>query len=183
MNDSITIESLEQLANEMEAEDAAERARLRRLIAAYSRIIYVRGDGKFHARPVEVSDEDGHWDNSYPPAIKYKDFSGPALLQVRRGDYDTVATETGFYHEWRAVTSDHGLYVDRCGDVYGREYTGTGRFGQFAAHPGSCCVQLTVEYDLLDEEELTLDDYRTVEQHLRDVAFPLVAAARKMAND
>lgn len=179
MRQGITLEQVEQLAAQVEADDRAERQRLQRLIAAEARILSVREPELYRARPLEVSDEDGHWDDSYPPAVQYKDYSGPRLLSVRKGDYGTIATEGGFYHTWRAVTQDRGLYVARDGSIWGREYDGQGRLGRFAARPGDYGVMIAVRYDETDGEDLTLEDLRRVEQKLRELAFPLTAAAEK----
>lgn len=178
MSETITIEALEQLATQLEATDREQRAKLQRLIAAYARIIALREPGQLKRRPVEVADEDGHWDGSYPPNIQYKDYSGPRLIEVRRGDYDTVATEGGCYHAWRAVTSDCGVYVASDGGLYGRQYSGEGRVGQYAAHPGNCDVRIEVTYDELDTDEIALSDLTVAESTLRDLAFPLGAAAQ-----
>ena len=175
MSQPITLEALEQLAASMEADDKARREKLARLIRAYARIIAICEPGKYKPRPVEVSDEDGHWDGSYPPKIEYKDYSGPRLIQIRAGEYGTVATSTGFYHDWRAVTLDKGLYASRFGAIYCRTYSGTGHCGQYAAYPGNCNVRLEVEYDTIDSDDLTMEDMEKVEKSLRELAFPLVA--------
>ena len=159
-NATITIEQLEELANQIETEEQEERTRLRRLIRAYARIIAIREPDQFKRRALEHSDEDGHWDNSYPPKIKYKDKNGPALISVRYGDYDQVATEGGFYHTWRAVDSDPGVYVGRDGAIWGRSHEGEGNFGQFAAYPGECGVCVKLEWDTRSDSETPLDDLR-----------------------
>jgi hypothetical protein len=171
----ITIEDLETLASGLEADAQAERGRLTRLIRAYARIIFQREPAAFTRRALEHSDEDGHWDNSYPPKLEYKDRRGPKTIVVVTHDYDTVATSGGFYHDWRAVTDERGLCVDRHGDFYDATHEGTGSVGQFAAHPGSCGVMVAIEWHTVDAGEIPLDRLQLAEQKLRETAFPLVA--------
>lgn len=177
----ITIEQLEALAATIETEESATRARLVRLMTAYARIIAVREPGKFTRRAVELSDEDGHYDNSYPPAIKHKDYSGPRALRLVAASYDKVATEGGFYHAWRAVTDDCGLYITPTGRLIGADYDGTGSLGQFASHPGDCDVQIEIRWDDLDPEDITTARLTEAEKTLREIAFPLIAAAQSAA--
>lgn len=176
-----TLESLERLAADLELGEAQRRERLLRLTAAYARILAVREPDTFKRRPIEYSDEDGHWDNSYPPAQKYKDFSGPRLIKVSPANYDTVATSSGFYHDWRATADELGLYVARDGEIWGCTYSGTGSYGQYAAYPGNDSVQLTLDWEPRDLDDLSTADLVMVEETLRDLAFPLVAAARAEA--
>lgn len=79
---TITIEALEQLANSMEGDEAESRARLIRLIEAYARILAVREPKRFKKMPLEYRDEDGHWDNSFPPAQEYCNHAGPRLIAI-----------------------------------------------------------------------------------------------------
>lgn len=178
---SITIEQVEQLAEKIEADETAERNRLLRLIRAEARIAANRSPDAFERRALEISDEDGHWDNSYPPAIQHKEFRSAPLVRVREYSYEEIATSGGYYHDWRAATTDRGLYVAQDGALYGAEVEGTGKVGQFAAHPGNCGVMLTVSWDRLATDDLSLDDLRKVEQNLRALAFPVAASASASA--
>lgn len=176
----ITIENLEALASRLEATDKEQRAKLLRLIAAYARIIKAREPRQFRRRALEWSDEDGHWDNSYPPTIKYKDFRGPALIKVRHFASDEAATSDGYYHDYRVYTTDPGLYVDAAGHIYGCDIQGTGSVGSYAAHPGACNVRCELGWDIRpmdDADEVTLTELAEAEQHLREIAFPLASAA------
>lgn len=176
MNTTITIEDLERLANELEANETAQRERLLRLICAEARILAAREPELFRRMPTEYADVDGHWDNSYPPKQKYKNRTGPRVIVVSEGVTDDIATSAGFYYSWKRVTTDLGLYVARDGSIYGADETGTGRLGQFAAHPGDCDVECTVGWSLRDRNELSLGELSEVESHLRKLAFPLSQA-------
>lgn len=172
---AITIESLEQLATELEATEAAQRAKLDRLIRAYARILAAREPHLFERKSTEHGDEAGHWDNSFPPHQEFRAHTGPRLLRVEAWDTEDVATSSGFYHSWRRVTTDGGLYVSKMGELYEADETGTGRVGQFAAHPGDCDVECTIEW--LRKHDVSLEQIATVELHLRALAFPLSQAA------
>lgn len=167
----ITLEDVEALASALEADEATERAKLERLIRAEARIIAVREPEQFAARPMEYADEDGHWDNSYPPGQVYRAHTGPRLLAVRDCETTDVATTPGYYHEWRRVTEYPGLYVDRDGRIWGCDESGTGRVGSFAAHPGNCDVNVAVAWER--RSDVTVEELREVERHLRQLAFPL----------
>jgi hypothetical protein len=171
----ITIEALESLVANLETEESARREKLERLIRAYARIVALREPEHFPRRALHLGDEAGHWDNSYPPNQVYSDRSGPRLVKVRSSSEEDIATEGGFYYAWRRVSTDPGLYVSRTGQIYGCAETGTGRVGQFAAHPGDCEVDCEVDWSVRDE--ITLADLEEVEQHMRALAFPLATAA------
>lgn len=175
--ENITIEGLEKLATELESDEAQQRERLKRLICAYARILAVREPHLFERRATERADEDGHWDNSFPPKIKFKNRTGPRLILVDGYEWDDIATSGGFYHEWKRITTNPGLYVARDGSIYGADETGTGRLGQFAAHPGDCNVECTIEWTKRNRDSLAVSDLAEVEAHLRKLAFPLSHAA------
>jgi hypothetical protein len=171
---TITLESLEQLAAQIIDDDDAERNRLLRLVRAYAQIIGRREPGEFARMATRrVSDDDG--DNSYPPETKYVGRSGPVLLRLADPADEEVRTSGGFYHSWKIQTTDSGLYVDRIGNLYGRYQTGTGHYGQFAAHPGDCDVEIEIDWERLDEGEIAIDRLRDAEEILRGLASPLVA--------
>lgn len=176
---NITIEQLEALANEAESTENAERNRLMRLTRAYARIIAAREPAKFKRLACEYSDEDGHWDNSYPPAQQYKDRTGPRAVLIAGPAWDEVATSHGFYYSWRASQTASGLAVTRDGEFIGAEIEGTGHFGQYAAHPGTDDVMITLTWDTLSEEDLPTDALRAAEAKIRDIAFPLIAAKKE----
>jgi hypothetical protein len=170
----ITPEDLERMATELEADEAAQRARLDRLIRAYARILAVREPHLFVRKATEHGDEAGHWDNSFPPKQEFRAKTGPSLLRVEGWDTEDVATSGGFYYSWRRVTTDGGLYVSKMGELYEADETGTGRFGQFAAHPGDCNVECTIEWSR--KHDVSLEQLATAEEHLRKLAFPLSQA-------
>jgi len=172
LTEAITIEQLERLVEQVEADALAERNRLCRLIGAYARIIWIREPERFKRQPLEFGDEDGHYDNSYPPSLVYKDFSGPRLLEVVRCDWDTVAMSGGFYHTWRVASPEPGLYVTPRGEIWGATAAGTGRYGQFAAYPGNYDVRVVLTWHPLGDEDVSLSDLRIVEKVLRGMAFP-----------
>lgn len=175
--DTITIEQVEALAAQVEGDESVERGRLLRLIAAYSRILAVREPHLYERRALHHGDEAGHYDSSWPPRQVYSERRGPRLIRVRRWETEDVPTSSGYYHEWRRTTVDPGLYVDRAGTIYGADETGTGRVGQYAAHPGDCGVDCTIEWSVRDRAEMTIDEIREVEEHLRGLAFPAAARA------
>jgi hypothetical protein len=168
---TITIEQVEALATQLHSDEGTERAKLERLTTAYARILSAREPERFARQPLEKRDEAGHWDNSYPPTIEYCNYTGPRLIELSDCDYEDVPTSGGFYYDWKRVTTDPGLYVSRDGRIYGCEITGTGKLGQFAAHPGDCNVECELEYD--ERDDLSVEDLRTVETALRALAFPL----------
>jgi hypothetical protein len=170
------IEDIEAMVAQMEADEAMRRAKLVRLIAAEARIVALREPSKFVSMPTELSDEDGHWDNSYPPAAQYKNRTGPRLLEVVDNTTQDIATSSGFYHDWKRVTEDKGLWVGTRGELYGCMETGTGRFGQFAAHPGDCGVEVELEWERWDDEDLSTEALEKAEKTLRALAFPASVA-------
>lgn len=172
----LTLETLEALAEQVEQDEEAHREKLARMIRAYARILAARAPDTFRARALEYSDEEGHYDNSYPPKQQYKDRNGPRLYCVRKFGWESIATEGGFYYHWRAATNDPGLYVAPDGTLYGCTVSGTGRVGQFAAYPGDCDVMLSLDWSPRDEDEVTTDELGQAECELRKLAFPLVAA-------
>src|ERR1043166_8820002 len=106
MQTEFTLTMLEALASAMEQDEQEERSRILRLIRAYARIIAAREPVKFEPRPLEYSDEDGHWDSSYPPSQQLKDFRGPRLIAIIEHATDDAATSAGFYHDYRIYTTD-----------------------------------------------------------------------------
>jgi hypothetical protein len=168
---TITIEDVEALASKLENDAHAEREKLTRLIRAYARIVSVREPERFAAMPTEYADEDGHWDNSFPPRQRYRARTGPRLVQISDCTTRDVATSSGFYYDWKRVTEHPGVFVSRDGRIYGCEETGTGRVGQFAAHPGDRDVCVEIEWS--PRSDLELSELRTAEETLRKLAFPL----------
>lgn len=180
MTNEITIESLEALAAELEQDAETRAAKLLRLIRAFARIIQAREPREFARQPCEWGDVAGHYDNSFPPKKEYRDYTGPRLLEIYEEDTEEVATSSGFYYNYRVVTTNNGLYVAADGSLWGAERTGTGRLGQFAAHPGDCDVEVAIEYDRRDD--VSIEALEAAEKKLRDLAFPLVAAAQSAAS-
>jgi hypothetical protein len=177
----ITLAALEAIADEIVGEESQKREHLATMIRHYARILAVREPERFTRRATELSDEDGHYDNSYPPKLEWKDRSGPVSMRIVPGTYEQVATEGGFYHSWRAATSDSGLYITPTGEMIGATFEGEGRYGQFAAHPGDCSVMITVEWDRLDIDDVPTERLVEAEAELRDLAFPLIAERQKRA--
>lgn len=171
----ITVETLEALANELHAEGEAARAKLVRLVRAYARILAAREPERFTPRAMEYADEDGHYDNTFPPDQVYRCYTGPTLLKVRGAKTRDVATEGGFYHEWKRVTEAAGLYAAPDGGIWGCDHTGTGRVGQFAAHPGDCGVLVELTWERRSDASVSLAELLELEESLRELAFPLSA--------
>jgi hypothetical protein len=173
---TITIADIEALATQLEADEATKRAHLLRMIAGEARIVAVREPSAYKRRACAIIDAD-ETSGSYPPAEEFADRTGPALVRVHGGDWSAVRTSGGYYHSWRATTSSPGLYVDRKGTIWGASYTGTGHYGQFAAHPGNHNVEIEIVWDRLDQDDLTLAQLEAVERHMRALAFPLTQSA------
>ena len=168
-----SIEILENLAATLGAEEKAKRTRLQRLIRAYSRIIALRDGDQFQSQNTEMRDEDGYYDNSYPPEEQCCNQTGPELMRVEQPTDEYVGTSDGFYHDAKVVTEYGGVYVDASGDLWQRRAEGTVRFGSFAAHPGWCNRE--IGYDFSQVSEPTMNDLLTAEEALREIAFPMVA--------
>jgi hypothetical protein len=171
-NAVITIEAVEALATRLETEVGAQREKLVRLIKAYSRIIAQREPQKFPCRSTEYKDEDGHFDNSYPPKQVYKCRTGPQLLKICDNITDDIATSGSFYHDWKRVTEDPGLFISPDGTLFGCNEHGTGSFGQFAAHPGNWGVEVELEWSPLDLDQVSTLRLIEAECFLRKLAFP-----------
>jgi hypothetical protein len=172
---TITIEQLEALVRDLEGEERAVRDHLLRMIRAYARIIAVREPERYESRACRYADEDGHCDGSYPPKQAYSERRGPRTIRVREHSWEEIATTRGYYHEWRASTTSRGIYVDAKGRLWGASHEGTGSFSAFAAHPGSCDVDITISWDVLDLDGVPTADLRAAEEALRAIAFPLLS--------
>lgn len=173
-----TIVEIEAIILKLENDEATRRAKLCRLIAAYARIIWLREPDQFgKKRATEISDEDGHWDSSYPPKMVCKNRCGPRLITILDNTTDDIATSSGFYHDWKRVTEDAGLYIGTRGELYGCQETGTGSLGQFAAHPGDCGVEVELSWETWDSDELATSALEAAEAKLRGLAFPASLAA------
>jgi hypothetical protein len=130
-----------------------------------TRILAARQPHVFERKPSSITDVAGHFDNSYPPkAEKHFEHAVPRMLCVRAYDTDDVPTSGGFYHSWRRETTDLGCYVSKAGTWYGCNATGTGRLGQYAAHPGDCDRDITLDWSRIDP---TLEDLREAAAVLR----------------
>lgn len=172
------LHELEALANSICEELNNKTTKMRRLITAYARIINAREPSQFERMPCAYADEDGHWDNTYPPKQIYKDHTGPRLFEIISESTKDIATSTGFYYSWKRVTEDPGLYVAPDGELYGCTQTGTGEYSGFAAYPGDCRVDVTLEWAPLIDDEITFDRLQKAERELRAIAFPHVAASQ-----
>lgn len=162
---NITIEQLETLAAEVEQTDAAEHARLLRLCGAMGRIMAGRQPDVWKHTCTSITDVSGHFDNSFPPKEE-RHGRGPSVVVVRSRETEDVPTEGGYYHGWRRQTTDGGCYLGRDGFWYRADESGTGRVGQFAAHPGDRDRDITIEWDRTTP---TLDDLQQAEPALREL--------------
>lgn len=162
---NITIEALEQLSHEVEATDAAEHARLLRLCNAMGKILARRQPDAWEATATSLTDVAGHFDNSYPPR-EATHGRGPAVVVIRHRETEDVPTESGFYHAWRRQTTDAGCYLGRNGLWYRADESGTGRVGQYAAHPGDRDRDITIEWETTTP---TLEDLQEAEPALREL--------------
>lgn len=172
MHAELTLEQIEGMAAQIVAEAQTQRERLCRLIRAEARIAHNRRPERFKTAPSRYQDEDGHWDNSYPPDQVYCDYTGPQSLLIYAPTTEDYATSDGFYYEYRTVTTKRGLRIAADGTVYTVDQTGTGRFGQFAAHPGECNVDVDLEYSRTSCDNLSIAELAAIESKLRSLAFP-----------
>lgn len=163
MTVSITLEQLEALAGEVEATDQAEKERLLRFCGALGRILAARQPEAWLSMATSITDEAGHFDNSYPPKEE-RHGRGPQVIRVRRRKTEDVPTESGYYHAWRRQTLDGGCYLGKDGRWYRSDESGTGRVGRYAAYPGDCDRDITIEWETMDP---TLEDLREAEPKLR----------------
>jgi hypothetical protein len=165
MKTPITIEQLEALATQIENDNDTEHARLSRLCRAMVRILAARQPELFTRHATSVTDEAGHWDNSYPPnSERHYGRGAPRLLMIRDNETSDVPTSSGYYHDWRRQTDELGLWIARDGTWYGCDETGTGAVGPYAAHPGDCQRDITLDWI---EVTPTLADLRQAEPILR----------------
>lgn len=172
----LTIEEIETLSAQICEETETAKEKLARLIRAFARIVEAKEPGEFSRMPRVYADEDGHFDNSYPPDQKYKQRTGPRLLEIIDNAWTYRATSEGFYHESEYYTTDRGLFVAPDGSLLGADMHGTGSYGQFAAHPGECSVECEIDYEELGLDEIPLDRLAKAERELRALAFPLATA-------
>lgn len=170
---TITIESLQQLATELENNAAAQRSRLADLCATYVRLLAAAKPKLFNAMATCETDEAGSWDTSYPPKVTYTAHNGPRLLQIADTETQNVPTSSGFYYSWKRVTSYGGLWIDAGGHWYRCQESGTGRFGQFAAHPGDCDVRVALSWRVVAISDLELDELTLAEATLRRLSVPI----------
>jgi hypothetical protein len=169
----LTIGQLESLADQIVNSDRQRKQKLARMIRAYARILWIREPKQYKRGATIFADEDGHWDNSYPPDLKYKEFDGPKGITIYRFDWHCRATSHGFYHDLKIYTSDGGLRVCPDGSLTTATIEGTGRYGAFAAHPGHCDFDCSIDYSQIDPEDVALDRLIDAEKQMRDLAFPL----------
>jgi hypothetical protein len=171
----ITIESLEQLASQIENDNAAEHARLQRLCRAMVRILAGRQPDLFERFATSMTDEAGHCDNSYPPSVAlHYGTSAPHLIELLDNETSDVPTSRGYYHTWCRQTDDLGLFVGRDGTWYGCDEHGTGAVGQYAAHPGDRDRDILINWVRI---EPTLEQLRIAEPYLRRLLAQFLEAA------
>lgn len=170
---TITIEQLEALAHEIANDDESEHARLLRLCNAMLRILGRRQPELFLRTCTEITDESGHFDNSFPPKEE-RHGRGPSVLRIFARDVDEVPTSGGFYHSWRLETTSVGCYAGRDGQWYGCRATGTGAVGQYAAHPGDCNRAIELDWHVITPD---LQDLREAEPILRAALAQWLAGA------
>lgn len=170
---TITIEQLEALASQVENDDETEQARLLRLCRAMVRILAARQPEAFERGTTSITDESGHWDNSFPPKAE-RHRTGPRIIVIRGNDTAEIPTSTGFYYDFVVEPTELGCYVGRDGTFYGVEERGTAHFGQYAAHPGNCNRDITREWIRIDP---TLDDLRAAEPILRAALAEFIGTA------
>lgn len=169
-----TVTALESLAAELAAAGEAERAALIRTTRALARIAAARSPDAFSPRALVQCSEPGHWDGSYPPSTIYLHRQGPVTIIVRDIDTVDVPTSTGYYHSFRRETDVVGLAIAPDGTWYAGTVAGTGRVGQYAAHPGDCDVDCTIAWSEADVNDVPIAVLASAVSLLRDIAFPPV---------
>lgn len=103
------------------------------------------------------------------------------------GNHATTSRDRGaslipkhFGDDWRGYENGPALLQHSVDDlaarrrlgIYGCDETGTGRVGQYAAHPGDCDVDCTLEWMPRDLDDVSLAEIRLAEETLRELAFP-----------
>jgi hypothetical protein len=170
---TITIEQLEALAAQAENDNAAECERLLRLCRAMARILAVRQPEVFKRRATSITDEAGHYDNSYPPKAElHYGHAAPRLAIVQRHATEDVPTSGGYYHTWRRQTDDLGCYVAPDGSFWGCDETGTGAVGQYAAHPGDHDRDITRDWQRIEPRAKEAEALRGLRAPRRREARP-----------
>lgn len=159
----LTLEELTRLAEQAETESEAECLRLRTIITQYARILAARRPDLFSEQPCEARSEPDYENCHAPPLVEH-DFSGPTAIRVIDAKHEQVPESDDFYHPWVATTKSGGLYVDLTGRIWGRETSGSGYFGAFAAAPGDHSVKL--EYTWF-ERSVSRQDLEDAERRLR----------------
>lgn len=173
--EDLTLEAVEGLASKLTQETQETQEKLARLIRAYARILAAREPKRFNRCATVYQDEDGHWDNSFPPDQVYAQRTGPLSLTLWDASIDTRATTSGYYHEFTVYSEEPGLSVGPDGTFYRSEVTGTGSVGQFAAYPGRHGVECELTYEEVGGGELSVPELQRAELMLRAMAFPAAA--------
>ncbi|MBV8780181.1 MAG: hypothetical protein JO353_02180 [Phycisphaerae bacterium] len=176
MSDQISIEQVEALAHAINEEAASRRQKLARLISAEARILAGREPKIFAPRAIEFGDVPDS-DSSYPPDQEYRNHSGPRLIKFVDREIEHVPQSGDFYHAFKIVTTNGGLYVDMKGQFWISNMSGEGYFGQFPAYPGNRHVSATIEFDRISLDDIEIADLVEAEAKLRALAFPLATAA------
>lgn len=103
--ENLTLESLEALVETLIDAERAEREKQLRMIAACARIVALKDPEVFTRRACWHGDEEGHWDNSYPPKQTYSDRRGPSTIKIVDSTQEDIATSGGYYYSWRRITA------------------------------------------------------------------------------
>lgn len=162
----LTPAALNALADRLDAEAAEVRARKLELIRSYLRVLARVAKAAFkrlYCAERSVSDGNG----SYPPSVVPHDRTGPRVITIRDAEYSRIPESAGFYYTWKAGTEDGGLHVDASGTFYRGACRGSGRFGQFPAHPGDTDVVVDWTWRVVSTSELDDDEIAEVELELR----------------
>lgn len=123
-------------------------------------------DGKrFKRRPTEITDEPGHWDNSYPPKEYVVDRSDERLLLIAESEESERPLTREAYYDYEIVTTTPALLVNTDGVIYRGYTTGTASYGSYAAHPGTDRRQIEASYEPVRDP--SIEELRKVAHVLR----------------
>lgn len=118
----------------------------------------------FKRRPVEITDEPGHWDNSYPPKEHVVDRTDQRLLLISEGETSERPLTSDAYYDYEIVTQTPDVLVDEEGHIYHGRESGTASYGSYAAYPGTDNRQIVRTYE---RTEGNLDELRSIAETLR----------------
>jgi hypothetical protein len=163
-----TLDEIQMMLDELAAADAVDRDELATLtveVSTLARWLARHAPGSWEPLATLITDEPGHWDDSYPPDSYEAEFSDVDLRWVYGAETTERETSGGFYNSWEVVTTRPGLAIDRRGNLFAAIEGGTASTGRYAAHPGTTNRNLTTEFRAIGTP--TIDQLRAAADLLR----------------